>query len=288
MYYLARILLFCSIGFISNVYSSTPPPLTLALVYQTGVNLQEYLVSEKFDGVRAYWDGERLLTRSGNEFPAPRFFLLQLPPFALDGELWFGYGEFARANALVHRLPNHSLYEAEWREVRYLVFDTPSFNAPFNMRYQQLVERFSNTTGQLQVVKQWSVDSEAQLFEQLKKVVDQGGEGLMLQKRNALYRVGRTMNVLKLKWLEDAEATVIGHIPGRGKLDGKMGALLVRMENGQTFRLGTGFSDAERDHPPALGTTITFVYQGLTEHGLPRFARFLRIREQPHPPISAQ
>lgn len=51
------------------------------------------------------------------------------------------------------------------------------------------------------------------------------------------------------------------------------------MPDGKRFVIGSGYTDATRQHPPAVGTVITYTYQGLTRKGLPRFARYLRVRE---------
>jgi len=114
----------------------------------------------------------------------------------------------------------------------------------------------------------------------LEEIVRAGGEGLMLHRADALYVTGRSDNLLKLKPLEDAEARVIGYVPGRGKYRGRMGALQVETDDGKRFKIGTGFTDVVRANPPAIGTVITFTYRGLTKNGLPRFAAYLRIREE--------
>jgi len=79
---------------------------------------------------------------------------------------------------------------------------------------------------------------------------------------------------------EGAEAVVVGHLPGKGRLAGMLGALLVETPDGRRFRLGTGFSDEERREPPPLGATVTYRYFGKTRNGVPRFASFLRIRNE--------
>ena len=92
------------------------------------------------------------------------------------------------------------------------------------------------------------------------------------------YRSGRSNDLLKVKQYQDAEAVVVHHLPGKGKYEGLMGSMLVELEDGRRFRIGSGFSDSERAYPPRPGTTITFKHYGLTATGLPRFASFLRIR----------
>ncbi|MGJ4749160.1 hypothetical protein ACQV5M_22540, partial [Leptospira sp. SA-E8] len=76
----------------------------------------------------------------------------------------------------------------------------------------------------------------------------------------------------------DAEARVLAHLPGQGRHQGRLGALLVQASDGRRFQLGSGLSDALRAAPPPVGTWITYRYRGLTAKGLPRFASFLRVR----------
>lgn len=83
---------------------------------------------------------------------------------------------------------------------------------------------------------------------------------------------------MKLKPQQDEDAVVIGHLPGRGRHAGRLGALQLRRADGLVFQLGTGFSDAQRSSPPPLGSTVTYTYRGLTPGGAPRFASFLRVR----------
>lgn len=114
----------------------------------------------------------------------------------------------------------------------------------------------------------------------LDDVVKKGGEGLMLHRADSLYHSGRSDDLLKLKPWQDAEATVIEILPGKGKFSGMMGSLLVKDQSGHIFRIGTGFSNDERRSPPPVGSVITFKFTGTTKKGLPRFASFLRIRQQ--------
>jgi DNA ligase-1 len=102
----------------------------------------------------------------------------------------------------------------------------------------------------------------------------------MLHRADALYVTGRNDALLKLKLLDDAEATVIAHVEGKGKYTGKMGALQVETADGKRFQIGTGFSDAQRASPPAIGTLVTYTHRGLTKNGLPRFASYLRVRDK--------
>ena len=262
---------------IALVAEAQPPALQLAKVYQPGMPLDGYWVSEKLDGVRAYWDGAQLWSKGGNRIAAPEWFTRGYPDQAMEGQLWMGRGRFAEVSAAVRRLRPQA---QEWRQIRLMLFDLPESRQPFAVRVQEmraLVAASSSYT--LEVVTQTPATDHDRLMLQLDKVMARGGEGLMLHHGDSVYHAGRSDAVLKVKRYQDAEARVIGHVGGQGKFAGMLGALQVETDDGRRFRLGTGFSDAERRDPPPIGSTVTFKYYGLTATGLPRFASFLRVRE---------
>lgn len=258
------------------------PPLMLAKVYQPGVPLQDYWVSEKFDGVRGYWDGEQLLTRGGERIAAPAWFTAGWPKTPLDGELWAGRGQFARAVSTVRQ---QTPDDAAWRAMRFMVFDLPAQGGPFSERIPALngaVSRIDQPW--VQAVAQSKVASHTALQALLATTVKRGGEGLMLHRGASFYKGARNDDLLKVKTHEDTEARVVAHVPGRGKYAGMLGALLVEMPGadgkpGRRFKLGTGLNDEQRQNPPPVGSTVTYRFRGLNDGGLPRFASFMRVRE---------
>ncbi|UTW47345.1 DNA ligase [Bacterioplanoides sp. SCSIO 12839] len=253
-----------------------PPPLMLATHYISGIDVRKYYVSEKLDGVRAYWDGRQLYTRSGRVIPAPLWFVAGLPTTRLDGELWLGRGRFEEMSSLVRTIQP---VDQSWREVKFMVYDLPEMVAPFHERYWLLKTLVAEQgTPWLKALTQKKVVNEAALNDWLQQVVAAGGEGLMLRHGRALYQVKRSQDLLKLKPRDDAEATVIDYVAGEGKYRGMVGALVVRDQQGREFRLGSGLTDAQRQTPPAIGSEVTYSYNGLTNTGLPRFARFVRVR----------
>lgn len=275
-YYLLCFLLVISSITIADNPKQPVPGLILANIYRPTINLQDYWVSEKFDGVRAYWNGRQLVSRQGNIFQAPDWFSDPLPGFALDGELWIGRGKFDLLSGLVRR------QSANWSEIRYMVFDLPNSPDIFDKRLIQLKTIIESiNVPHIQLIQQFKVSTHEKLMKKLENIVDKGGEGLMLHTGSSLYKSTRTNDLLKLKKHLDAEAIVVGHTPGKGKFTGMLGSLEVETSDKRRFRIGTGFSDAERKSPPAVGTTITYKYFGLTNKGTPRFASFLRIRNEP-------
>jgi DNA ligase-1 len=253
------------------------PSLMLADVYRQGMSLNDYWVSEKYDGVRGYWDGKQLWTRGGERVVAPAWFTAPLPRQPLDGELWAGRGRFAHAVSTVRsQTPN----DVAWHEMRFMVFDLPAQGGDFSTRLAALRKLLPITDAPWVVpVPQQRATTHEELQALLDKTVKMGGEGLMLHRGSSQYRGERNSDLLKVKPYEDAEARVIEHVPGKGKHSARLGALVVETADGKRFKLGTGLTDAEREHPPAIGSWVTYRYNGTTAKGLPRFARFMRVRE---------
>ena len=248
----------------------------LAKNWQLGTSPAAYWVSEKLDGVRALWDGQVLRFRSGRRIAAPDWFTASLPSTPLDGELWLGRGSFDRLSAIVRR---STAVDADWQTLRYMVFDLPGGAGPFAERVQRAVSLVgAGSPAWLQVIAQDRVADADSLQQQLKTLVGQGAEGLMLHRADALWAPGRSDALRKLKPLPDDEARVVAHVPGKGRLQGKLGALQVEMPGGQRFALGTGLSEADRMAPPPVGSLVTYRYRGLTPSGVPRFASFVRQR----------
>jgi len=255
------------------------PSMLLANVYGSHIDPTQYLVSEKYDGVRALWDGKVLRFRSGRVIAAPAWFIARLPAQALDGELWLGRGRFDTLSGIVRKeVPS----DEEWKQVQYMVFELPGAPGSFAERALAMAD-LARRTGwpALQAVEQTRVTDRKALQRRLADTVAQGGEGLMLHLAAAPYSTGRSDVLIKLKPYLDTEATVVGHRPGKGKYAGQMGALQVETPEGRRFHIGTGFSDEQRRSPPPVGSRITYRYRDLTSTGLPRFASFLRVHDAP-------
>jgi DNA ligase-1 len=258
--------------------SDTTPRALLANVANINIDPAPYLISEKYDGVRALWDGKALRSRAGNVIAAPAWFIARLPARPLDGELWMARGQFEKLSGAVRKTTPQ---DDEWRQIKYMIFELPDAPGTFAERYEQIKQIVARADfPQLVAIEQFRLPDNVALRRKLEEIVRAGGEGLMLHRADAPYVTGRNDALLKLKPLEDAEATVISYVPGKGKYTGKMGALQVETADGKRFNIGTGFTDAVRANPPAIGTVITFTYHGLTKNGLPRFASYLRVREK--------
>ena len=113
----------------------------------------------------------------------------------------------------------------------------------------------------------------------MSQVEAQQGEGLMLHLGSARHSPGRSSALLKLKSYQDAEARVVAYSLGKGKYQGMVGALVVEDAQGLRFNLGSGLSYMDRQQPPAIGALVNYKFNGYTLRGIPRFARFWRVRQ---------
>ena len=259
------------------LYSSDALALDIMLpqVYSEGMEVKGWLMSEKLDGVRGYWDGSRLLSKNGIDLHPPPEFLENFPPFALEGELWGGRGTFQQAVSIVKK--QHA--RVGWLKLHFAIFDVPREPGGFRHRLQKAKGWFADHPSRFAfVIPQQVITDKRQLKGELARVEALGGEGLILRKLEGAYVVGRSREIVKVKSYLDAEAVVIAHIPGKGRNRGRLGSLLVELPDTTRFRIGTGFSDRQRLNPPPVGAVITFKYYGLFQSGRPRFPSFLRVR----------
>lgn len=260
-------LFYSIIFFACSVYAA--PNLMLAKEF-TGQDIRGWAMSEKLDGVRAYWDGKQLISRQGNAFTPPKGFTQNFPNFPMDGELFSARGEFERISATVRSS------KGDWRSIKLYVFDVPQAKGTLYQRLalaQQHLQRFPQAN--FAIIEQIPVKNEAHARQFLQKIEKMGGEGVMLRNPNLPYQSGRVNQLLKLKSTQDAECVVTQHHKGKGKYSGMLGAVSCKNEWGE-FRIGSGFKDSDRKNPPKIGSTITFKYRGFTKKGTPRFATYWR------------
>lgn len=269
------IILFISGWLLMPAGLSRATEIMLAQLYDRQIDVTGWLMSEKLDGVRGYWDGKNLLSKNGNRFHPPAEFTKELPPFPLEGELWAGRKRFEQAVSIVRKQEPH----AGWQQIRFAIFDVPEASGGFTERLDRARSWFArNPSTYAFIIPQISVHDQTHLQQELKRIETIGGEGLIVRQPEALYTAGRSSHILKVKSHYDAEATVIEHLPGEGRNRGRLGSLLVELDDGTRFRIGTGFSDAERIRPPPVGSIITFKYYDKYQSGIPKFPSFLRLR----------
>ncbi len=247
----------------------------LPKVYSEQVDIHGWLMSEKLDGVRGYWDGRQLFSKKGHLLHPPLEFIRKLPDFPLEGELWGGRGTFAQTASIVkHKQPHQG-----WLQLEFAIFDVPAASGGFIQRIKIAQDWFAaHPSDYVFVIPQTIVLDNEHLHQELQRIEKLGGEGLIVRKPDALYSAGRSSEILKVKSYQDDEATVVAHLPGKGRNAGRLGSLLVMLKDGTQFKLGSGFSDEERNNPPPIGAVITFKYYGKYPSGIPKFSSYLRVR----------
>ncbi|KAJ3393649.1 hypothetical protein HDU84_001424 [Entophlyctis sp. JEL0112] len=259
------------------------PPLLLAHKYEPdSTDPTGWWISEKLDGVRAFWDCERseFVSRLGNAFTAPDWFKDAMPKnISLDGELFGGRGMFSETVSVVK-----TINSPNWKKIQYQVFDSPSMsNLVFEDRLAKLLALYpsnssDNSKSHVKIVEQERCKGRQHVLDKLKEVETTGGEGLMLREPQSLYVGKRSKTLLKVKSFYDAEAVVVGYEAGKGKHANVTGSLKCKMASGKEFKIGTGLSDAERQNPPKIGAIVTYRFQELTNDGVPRFPSYVGVR----------
>jgi DNA ligase 1 len=260
------------------------PPVLLANGWDGVADLSGWWISTKYDGVRAYFDGKQLSSRQGNVFPAPQWFLDQLGSEPLDGELYLGRGRFQETTSLISQPEG-------WKQLRFMVFDAPAVNGPFEQRQAALVSMKFGPV--VQVTQQIPCRGIAHIKQELLQEESLGGEGIMLRQPESSYETRRSSSLLKVKTFFDAEAVVIGYKGGKNSNKGLVGALecsipahitlqiggkACTLAKGTQFFVGTGLTAQHRRNPPAVGSVITFRFLELTKDGIPRNGSFVAIR----------
>lgn len=262
------------------------------------------MASPKLDGVRAGNVEGAMRSRSlkpfGNEYTQMRYSTKLFHGF--DGELILGEPTAPD----VYRKTNSAIARIEGSpQLTWWVFDDFSAAGGFATRYGTLRRRLQEISDHAQVFDIRLLEHEIitdsddlDYFEQ--HWVNQGYEGIMLRSFLGPYKFGRSTTsegiLLKLKRFDDGEALVIGVEEemhngnvattselGRTKRSshkenktgkGTMGALVVRgiggPFDGVEFKIGTGFTAADRARTDWLGTIVKYKYFAVGVKDKPR------------------
>jgi len=259
----------------SLLLAADKPDLFLLKTYDETKSVVGWVMSEKLDGIRGFWDGKQLLTRGGKKIMAPDWFIKNYPPFAIDGELWTRRADFEEISSIVRRKSP----DKRWHKITHQIFEVPEQQGGLLGRLAVLRDYLKTQVGSpIKIIKQYPINRQQQVKQFLQDVVRQSGEGVVVRNPNTAYQTGRLSSALKVKQYLDTECVIKKILPGKGKYIGKMGALLCKTKGGMLVKIGSGFKDIQRENPPPIGTTITFKYFGLTKKGKPKYPVFLRIR----------
>ncbi len=242
--------------------------------YKGYENIKNWVMSEKLDGIRAIWNGKQFLTRNGKKIYAPKWFIKDFPPFKLDGELWTKRTDFENIqNIVMDKTPSK-----DWKQITYNIFEVPNQEGDFLKRLNKLKQWLEkNPNKYIKIIPQIPIKNRGHLYEFLDSLLKKGAEGLIIRDPKKDFHTGRSSHILKVKKAKDMEGEVIGiNISKKTKL---LKSLKLKLGNGTTFNLGSGFTKVQREKPPKIGTIVTFKYFGFTKKGIPKFASFLHERK---------
>jgi len=262
-----------SVSLLSSLSLLASKPDLLLLKTYKDQNTTNWVMSEKLDGIRAYWDGKQLLTRNGKVINAPKWFIKDYPNFEIDGELWSKRGDFENISSIVRdKIPSEN-----WSKIKHYIFEVPNAKGDLFQRLE-LVKPYENNY--LKILTQIKIKNKKHQNDFFKEIESKNGEGIVVRDPQSLYINKRTSKALKVKKFHDSECKIIGYTNGKGKYSGKVGAIICQLFNQIEFKIGSGMNDKFRKNPPKIGTIITFKYQNITKYGKPRFPIYLRIRER--------
>ncbi len=260
---------------LSSLAFTNKPDLFLLKTYDKNIDVIDWVMSEKLDGIRGFWDGKKLISRGGKTLNSPKFWTMNFPNFEIDGELWTKRGDFERISSIVRR----KMPDNRWETVSFNIFEVPNQKGGLLQRLEVLQTYLKQHPNKiLKIIKQTPIKSKQQLDNFLGKVIDNKGEGIVVRNPRMPYQTGRLSSALKVKKYRDEDCIVIEILSGKGKYKEKMGSVKCKTKKGLVIKIGSGFTDFERTYPPAVGSEITFKYYGLTKNKKYKYPVFLRIR----------
>ena len=258
----------------------------------------------------------KFYSRNNKPFNAPDWFLESMPPYnllqdkILDGELWAGRDNFQFMGPVRKKIP----IPEEWLSIQYQVYDVIGENIPFVQRLKDLkkIVNFTQKAWNIRLkneefylpneetiepplifAQQTKIKSEKMMREYYQNIIDNGGEGIIIKHPESLYENGRSSYMLKVKPAFDRECIITDYKLGEGKYTGLLGSFICKplinhdtymsidQDENHIFTL-SGMDDKIRNnfqttHP--IGTIINYECSGFTDKGVPRFGRYVRIRD---------
>uniref|UniRef100_A0A6B2LFB5 ATP-dependent DNA ligase family profile domain-containing protein n=1 Tax=Arcella intermedia TaxID=1963864 RepID=A0A6B2LFB5_9EUKA len=226
------------------------------------------------DGFRAFWNGSKLFSKTGNIFPAPPEFIESLPHnICLDGELWIGYNEFPKLSSILKKTRYHSENKEVlnlWKEVKFCVFDAPLHPGNYLERHSFAQNSVSGCGPNVTVIPIEQCLGRDHLQSVLLDVSNKKGEGIMLYHPEAPYTSGRTAHLLKVKAYAEEDVTLIQCNPNSY-------SYLCEQANG--VECVVKCSGWDYINPPPPGTTLTVRHNGYFKTSLKlKYPFLLRIR----------
>ena len=286
-------------------YKADKKPITQK-EWKDGIYMQP-----KLDGVRcliqySIWsespDEPKVMaySRTGKEWKNIDHILQELEPFfkrfphvVLDGELYNHdlRRDFEKIISLVRKTkPTEADRQESKEKVQFHCYDFVNaqqhgvISHNFDRRNDFLWMEFTNGYNSIKTLDFEVVHSERIAGFYHTRNLECGYEGSILRK-NALYECKRSYNLQKYKDFHDAEATIVGYVPGKGKRTGTIGKFLMRDDKGIEFGCppGKGYdykdmADMLENIEDYVGQTATFTYFERTRANSYRHPHFKCLR----------
>lgn len=278
------------LGINKSLLEKTDLTPMLAKKYEGQMLHNEVYVTEKLDGNRciAYYDNEwHFISRNGKPMKVSFDMSIMPQDIIYDGEVLSKDLSFNKTSGLIH---SHQ----EDKSLYYCIFDIIS-DLPYKDR-RGLLDSLPSTENVKILPVLYKGTETVKLVELLDKIVDNGGEGIMLNFANRKYEHKRTDALLKYKKVQTIDIRVINLFEGKGKYEGMVGGLTcyIKTEDNKEIyvQVGSGLSDEQRlewiEHPSKIIDKIVEVaYHELTQdknnlgtniYSL-RFPRLKKVRE---------
>eukprot|EP01126_Amoeba_proteus_P038455 TRINITY_DN4007_c0_g1_i6.p1 TRINITY_DN4007_c0_g1~~TRINITY_DN4007_c0_g1_i6.p1 ORF type:complete len:159 (-),score=24.87 TRINITY_DN4007_c0_g1_i6:537-1013(-) len=150
--------------------------------WSEGCDPTGWLMSEKLDGIRAFWDGSVLYSKQGRLLPVPRRFTMMLPRnVPLDGELWAGNDGFPKLLSILGSSSKLICHDQEeeafklWHDIKFCVFDAPTCPGSYSERHSFAQNNVQICGSSVHVIPfQPCLDSD-HLFATLTEIIHRGG-----------------------------------------------------------------------------------------------------------------
>lgn len=266
----------------------------LAKKYTTGSMVFPCYVQPKLDGLRCIARKENdvvtLWFRSGKQIITMGHIEKDLSIVMdngdiFDGELYSEEIDFNKICGAIRRDKN--IKDNVAQQINYYVYDAPRIwelgllydeGDGFDVRSHILHLKTQELDDHVIPLLTEYIDLEQDVFKKHDEYVAYGFEGIMIRDPEMLYEQKRSKYLLKHKVFNEDEFQIVDYEEGRGQLQGRVGAFVCEMSNGNRFKAklkGKGVTDLLKDYfeEPEIfmNKMLTVKYQGLSADGIPRF-----------------
>ncbi|KAM3132948.1 hypothetical protein pb186bvf_014944 [Paramecium bursaria] len=252
--------------------SRGPGGFTMPSLWDDQQDPTGYYMSEKIDGVRIMWTGCEMMTKTNHSVDFPTYFVEGWPTTYLDGMLWIGRNCFSQ---LTNSLRKRQADPAQWRNIKFIVFDAPMLNQPYHQRYKlvkKVLEKIKNTN--LVFMPQVFCQGWDHLNIEMQYIQELQSRGIILRDPNSIYEPKKSQKFFKIRSYMEDQATVTG-VPDETKSPNNpnFGEIYAKNQDGVQFKIDmTGKKKILN-----IGDVIIYQFYGKNHSNRPRFPSFVKL-----------